>query len=162
MKENDDLVSHCKCDLAYIASPAQMDCPWCGCGWLFNCLNCRKAFTFARGVEIKDSWFDLARRDLSNFGFESLDDDDIEEWIQEMKELLAGVKVGKRYVCLDGLIIPADAASIDFEGWHSKHKLDFVPQLAAIQDPTIIASILTRANYWKSTALPDREAEQAI
>src|SRR6266566_1407987 len=50
-KANDNLVSHCKCDEAYISAPSQMDCPWCGCGWLFTCSHCRKAFTFAEAVE---------------------------------------------------------------------------------------------------------------
>jgi hypothetical protein len=44
-KANDDFVSHCKCPKAdsLISSPGQMDCPWCGCGWLFICSRCNKA-----------------------------------------------------------------------------------------------------------------------
>jgi hypothetical protein len=49
-KDNDDLISHCTCREALVAPPGQADCPWCGCGWLFSCLSCRKAFTFARAV----------------------------------------------------------------------------------------------------------------
>src|SRR5262249_18861030 len=48
-KANNDLVSHCACAQAdaLVTAPSQMDCPWCGCGWLFICSRCRKAFTFA-------------------------------------------------------------------------------------------------------------------
>lgn len=41
IKDNDDLCSHCACETAYITFPPQMDCPWCGCGWLFSCTACR-------------------------------------------------------------------------------------------------------------------------
>jgi len=126
MKDGNDLVSHCKCDMAYITFPSQMDCPWCGCGWLFTCINCRKAFTFAKGVEVKDSWIDLARRDITNRGLQTPDDDAVEEWIAAMRELLADVKVGKQYVCLDGLFIPVDATMVEFKGWHSKHSFSYI------------------------------------
>ena len=51
VKANNDLISHCACSNAVIGAPAQMDCPWCGCGWLFVCSKCRKAFSFARAEE---------------------------------------------------------------------------------------------------------------
>ena len=35
-KDNDQLVSFCSCEPAYITYPPQLDCPWCGCGWLFT------------------------------------------------------------------------------------------------------------------------------
>jgi hypothetical protein len=57
-KTNDDFVNHCKCAKAdaLISSPGQMDCPLCGCEWLFNCSGCGKAFTFAESVEVDESW----------------------------------------------------------------------------------------------------------
>ena len=63
-KANDDLISHCKCAYTFIGAPAQMDCPWCGCGWLFVCPKCRKAFTFARAVECNLTREQLAHNDL--------------------------------------------------------------------------------------------------
>ena len=67
-KANNDLVSHCRCakEDALISSPCQMDCPWCGCGWLFTCSRCRKAFTFAEGVEVHESWEETANRTIRN------------------------------------------------------------------------------------------------
>jgi len=57
-KASDRLVSLCRCapDEALISSPAQSDCPWCGCGWLFICSQCLKVFTFARVIEVPGSW----------------------------------------------------------------------------------------------------------
>ena len=49
-KANNDVLSHCQCADTLAAGPAQLDCPWCGCGWLFSCIKCRKAFTFGRVV----------------------------------------------------------------------------------------------------------------
>src|SRR4051794_39312237 len=99
-----------------------MDCPWCGCGWLFACVNCRKAFTFAEGVLVPEPWEETALRDLRGWKTQP-SDEDVAGWVDAMKELLADVRVGERYVCLDGLINPADATSVRFEGWHSRHDL---------------------------------------
>jgi hypothetical protein len=129
-----------------------MDCPWCGCGWLFSCIECRKAFTFARGVSVNESWEELAQRDMTNYGRESVSPEDIHNWVSAMKELLAEVEVGKKYVCLDGAIIPADADAVQFEGWHSRHDLDFVPQVAALEDRSVITDLLSSTKYWRANA----------
>jgi hypothetical protein len=65
-KANDGFVSHCKCDKAdaLISSPSQMDCPWCGCGWLFICSRCCKAFTFVEAVQVDESWEKTADRSV--------------------------------------------------------------------------------------------------
>jgi hypothetical protein len=152
-KENDDLCSHCSCETAYITFPPQMDCPWCGCGWLFSCITCRKAFTFARGVEVDESWDELARRDLAAW-HRPPTDEDVEEWIKAMKALLSKVEVGKQYICLDGYIIPTDASGVRFRGWHSEHDLDFVPQVAALDDYFVMENILSSVDYWRARAIP--------
>jgi hypothetical protein len=153
IKDNDDLVSHCRCDPAYITSPPQIDCPWCGCGWLFVCTTCRKAFTFARGVEVDESWEELARRDLIGKWTDTPSDEDIREWIVAMQEILADVKVGNQYVCMDGLIIPTDAGHVRFRGWHAEHDLDFVPQIAALGDDSVMERILGNPRYWQARAI---------
>jgi hypothetical protein len=152
-KANDKLVSHCKCKQALITFPPQMDCPWCGCGWLFTCIDCRKAFTFARGVELNESWEDIARRDLTNMWKRKPVAKDVRDWVGAMKELLADVEAGKDYVCLDGTIIPADAAGIEFEGWHSRHDLEYLPQVAALKKPSIVDKVLANPDYWRSNAV---------
>ena len=95
-KANDNLVSHCRCAEALITFPPQMDCPWCGCGWLFTCIVCRKAFTFAKGVVVSEPWEETAKRDLRNRGKEPTVDE-VSEWVNAMKELLSDVRVGEEY-----------------------------------------------------------------
>ena len=153
VKDNDELVSHCSCRRAYITFPPQMDCPWCGCGWLFTCADCRKAFTFARAVEVDESWEELARRDLVGAWNESPTEEDVAEWIGAMQELLADVEVGRQYVCLDGLILPTDAGEARFCGWHAEHDLDFVPQVAALDDESVLEDVLANEAYWQSRAI---------
>jgi hypothetical protein len=153
VKANADLVCHCKCAQALMTFPPQMDCPWCGCGWLFSCIECRKAFTFARGVSVKESWDDLARRDMTNYGRKTISQEDIDGRVSAMKELLADVKVGTTYVWLDGAIIPADAGAVHFEGWHSRHDLDFVPQVAALDDRSVLTDVLSSTDYWRANAI---------
>ena len=155
-KANDDLVSHCECGGdALITFPPQMDCPWCGCGWLFGCLNCRKAFTFAVGVETDESWETLARRDFADYPGEQPTDEQVAQWVAAMRELTAGIEPGREYVYLDGLIVAADTEALRFHGWHAEHDLDFVPHVAARRDGAIIESILANVDYWTTNALPE-------
>src|SRR5438876_46806 len=125
LKDNDRLVSHCKCRHAMITYPPRVDCPWCGCGWLFTCIVCRRAFTFARGVLMNETWEATARRDLTNLSRREPSADDIAHWVEDMKELLAKVQPGQQYVCLDGRIIPTDTVAVCFQGWHARHDFDF-------------------------------------
>jgi hypothetical protein len=129
-----------------------MDCPWCGCGWLFICSRCRKAFTFAEAVEIKESWEETADRAIRGLFQREPEPREVDEWVGFMKILLKGVRAGEKYVYLDGWVIPANAAGVRIEGWHSQHDLDFVPQLAALEDPEVQTGLLSAREYWLSTA----------
>lgn len=153
-KDNDDLCCHCLCEEARISFPPQMDCPWCGCGWLFSCTACRKAFTFARAVEVDTKWDELALSDIKGRWSNTPSKDDIEAWIGAMQALLAHIELGKQYVCLDGLFIPTDATEVSFEGWHSRHDLEFVPQVAALDDYFVMENVLCSVEYWQSNELP--------
>ena len=116
-------------------------------------MTCRKAFTFARGVEVDESWEELAQRGLAAWHRRPTDED-IGEWIKAMQALLSEVEVGKQYVCLDGLFIPTDASEVRFRGWHSEHDLDFVPQVAALDDYFVMEEILSSVEYWQTRAIP--------
>ncbi|MGH7170711.1 MAG: hypothetical protein ACRELG_10570 [Gemmataceae bacterium] len=155
VKDGNDLVCHCHCEPALVTFPPQLSCPWCGCGWLFACIECRKAFTFARGIQVDESWEELAVRDLTNKWHKKPSKRDVKSWMAAMKELLADVEVDRRYVCFDGAIIPVDAGGLVFDGWHSHHDLEYVPQVAALQDPSIVQQVLSNRGYWQATALSE-------
>lgn len=148
-KANDELISHCRCDVAWIGAPAQMDCPWCGCGWLFVCPRCRKAFTFARAVTTELTWEQLAHLDLDGkYGVQPTPED-IEQWIGYLQMLTKGLEVGREYVYLDGWVIPTDETDFVVEGAHARHELAAVPQTLALSDrQTLEATIGSRA-YWE-------------
>ena len=151
-KANDDFVSHCQCDRAdaWISSPGQMDCPWCGCGWLFICGRCRKAFTFAEGARIDEPWEETGDRTIRALYGRDPKPGEVEEWVASMKILLQGVHAGADYVYLDGYVIPAEAEGVTIEGWHSHHDLGFVPQVAALTDPAVGDELLRSRDYWLS------------
>jgi len=153
VKDNDDLCCHCHCQDALITFPPQMDCPWCGCGWLFTCMTCRKAFAFARGMQVQRTWEQLAYRDLEGRWDRPPEDDDVTQWIAAMQELLAHVEAGKQYVCFDGLFLPTDVKSVQFEGWHAKHDLDFVPHVAALDDYFVMEDVLSNEDYWQANSI---------
>lgn len=154
-KANDDFISHCRCDKtdALISSPGQMDCPWCGCGWLFICSRCGKAFTFAEAVHVDESWEESAKRRVRFFFKREPEPGEAKEWGEFMRTLLKDIRLGEEYVYLDGWVIPTTAGEVHIEGSHSRHDLEFVPQVAALDDPEVNTKLLSSPDYWKSTAL---------
>ena len=156
-KASDDVISHCSCGDGRITFPAQMDCPWCGCGWLFSCLTCRKAFTFAEGVELATTWEELAREDENGRFHKEPSAEQIREWVEAMKEILDGVMVGKRYAILDGTVFPADSKAIEFNGWHAHHRFDVLPQRKALHDRSVLEQTLASRHYWQENALPEED-----
>ena len=155
-KANNELISHCRCvgEDVVVTSPAQLDCPWCGCGWLFSCMKCRKAFTFAVGIETDVPWEELARRDLLGHGVDSVEAEDIADWVQAMQDFTKDVKPGEVYVYLDGGVLPAKATPVQFMGWHAMHSFDFVPQVISLNDPQVLEETLANRDYWLAHALP--------
>lgn len=158
-KANDDLVSHCNCSAAdaLISFPGQMDCPWCGCGWLFICGRCHKAFAFAKGIELNEPWEVTAERAIRASYDRDPEPGEVEEWVEFMQVLLEEVEPGEEYVYFDGYVLPASAAGLEIEGWHSWHNMDFVPQVAALSDPSIIQNVLCSEEYWQSRRIDDEE-----
>jgi hypothetical protein len=154
-KANDDVVSHCSCGDGRVTFPPQMDCPWCGCGWLFTCITCRKAFTFAEAVEIETTWEEIAQEDIRNKWNDEPSAEDVAAWIAAMKEMLADVRPGGRYVILDGAVLPVDAAVVAFDGWHAHHDLESLPHVDALADKSVIEERLGNREYWTVNALPN-------
>lgn len=152
-KANNDLVSFCDCGDGHITYPPQLSCPWCGCGWLFTCMQCRKAFTFAEGVEVESSWEELARRDIANRHYKPLTDAEVAHWIKTMRRLLRDVRLRKLYVCFDGRVFERDARNVEFEGWYARHHFQQMPHVAAMSDATVKTNLLRSEAYWKSHAL---------
>ncbi|MBL9173343.1 MAG: hypothetical protein JNL10_07410 [Verrucomicrobiales bacterium] len=159
-KANSDVVNHCKCADGYVSAPAQMDCPWCGCGWLFTCSDCRKAFTFAEAVEVDFTLEEMARRDFQHWNRPGTAPraEDIQGWVDFMQTFLRGVEAGQRYVYLDGVVIPTDVDGLTFKGIHSSHDLAVVPQVEALRDQSIIRDLLSNPRYWNESALQRDES----
>ena len=156
-KANDDVVSHCRCSPAdaLIKSPSQMDCPWCGCGWLFVCLNCRRAFTFARAVTTSLSLEEIGRRDLEEQSGEPPSKDELDGWIDATRIMLQGVILGETYVYLDGYYLPANCEALAFDGWTARHELPRLPQAEAVVSGQVLERTLADRRYWDDRRLPD-------
>jgi hypothetical protein len=153
VKASNDLISHCMCPRAIVGAPAQMDCPWCGCGWLFVCPACRKVFTFARAEEVELTWEELAHKDLDGKWSREPSSLEIKAWISFMKLLLKDLKVGKEYVYIDGWVLPADSRNLQFDGWHAHHELVARPQSAALKNRKDLERTLDSREYWESRKL---------
>src|SRR6266853_1943870 len=109
-------------------------CAGFGCGWLFVCPTCRKAFTFARAEEVALTWEELAHKDLDGKWGRQPSSKETKEWISFMKILLKDLKIGEEYVYIDGWVWPTDSTNTRFDGWHAHHELVHVPQFAALTD----------------------------
>ena len=158
VKDSNSLISHCYCKTARVGSPCQISCPWCGCGWLFSCIECGMAFTFARAKEIDATWEEMAWRDLSRHSKEEPDPEEVDEAALVLREMHEDLEVGRRYVYFDGLIVPVDADGIHGEGLHAEHDLDYVPQVAALRDRSRIKWVLENIQYWESNSLSYKQA----
>jgi hypothetical protein len=156
-KACDDVISHCSCGDGRITFPGQLDCPWCGCGWLFSCITCRKAFTFAEGFELETTWEQLAREDRTNYWHQEPSEERVRDWVEGMKEILQDVKIGKRYAILDGSIFRADSKAIQFDGWHAQHQFDVLPHFRPSCNKTTLEEILGNREYWRANALPEED-----
>jgi|SRR5882672_4319641 len=127
-----------------------MDCPWCGYGWFFLCPKCRKAFTFAKAVEVDLTWEELAHKDLDGKWGRQPTAEEIREWIGFMKILLKGLQLGKQHVYIDGWVFPTDLRDITFEEWHSSHQLESPPQVSNRQSGPDLDVTLGSKEYWQS------------
>jgi hypothetical protein len=157
VKANDDLISHCKCAEAF-ATSGQADCPWCGCGWLFTCVDCRKAFTFAKVAETGCSPEDLAHRDFLSFGKkpENIDPAAVKAKAEWLQNEIAALEPGTICVIVDGEVIPVSARNIEFDGWFAHHTFDVSPQVAAA-DAKALDSVLGDRKYWTEREYPPEE-----
>jgi hypothetical protein len=148
VRANDDLISFCDCEQGIVNAPGQVDCPWCGCGWLFSCIKCRKAFAFAVAVELDTTWEALARQDLWAWLKQEPEQQDVDEWVVNMKSLTQFLELGKVYIYFDGYILPKDLKKFRMEGLKTKHQFDEVPQLTAMNYPEFKKNVLTNPDYW--------------
>lgn len=155
VKKNNELISHCKCEESIVGEPGQLDCPWCGCGWLFSCTKCRKAFTFAEAKEIDKTWEELAREDLLGYSGKEPELEDVDNWIECMQHMMSHIEVGRTYIYLDGCFIPADEEGFEFEGWASKHSFYKTPQVIALEDKAILDQVLSNPEYWTENAIEE-------
>jgi hypothetical protein len=155
-KANDDIVSFCACEDVPAMSSGQLDCPWCGCGWLFSCSRCTKSFVFAE-VRLTDiPLLELGRQEAAVRGL-TVTEEEIAEWAESMATAFDDFEVGDVIVYLDGEYWHRDATDIAFEGLYARHRLDRLPHAEALSDPPLLERVLGDANHWFDRELPDRE-----
>ena len=66
-----------------------------------------------------------------------------------MKQMTEDLEEGQLYVYLDGWAIPADAEEFSLEGGYADHELASVPQLAALNEPSVVDELLASETYWR-------------
>lgn len=137
-------------------SEGQLDCPWCGCGWMIACSKCTKSFIFAEVREIDEPLIDLVRREAAIRGLTSLTEADFLDWAESMTEALAPFAHGDVVVYLDGVYWPVDSTNIEFTGFYASHKLARLPHAEALSDPGHLRAVLGEKSYWTERERPDR------
>ena len=156
-KANDEVLSHCKCVGEPAMSTGQMDCPWCGCGWLISCSRCAKAFTYAVVKETEVPLAELGRREAKRRGLTSVTEQDHEAWAAGMAEALEPFRVGDIVVYLDGQYWLLGQRNVRFEGYYATHDLVELPHAKALRDPSALGAILGEKAYWIDRERADRE-----
>ncbi len=156
-KANDDVLSHCRCVGEPAASTGQLDCPWCGCGWLISCSKCLKAFTYGviRNTDIPI--VELGRLEVKRRGLKTVTEDDMLAWADAMEREFKRFKVGQKVVYLDGHYFPLGATNISFKGYFAKHKFKTLPHADALKHPDVLRATFIEPSYWLERELPNRE-----
>ena len=156
-KANDEVLSFCDCADAPAMSEFQLDCPWCGCGWLIPCSGCGKSFTFAEVRETDASLVELGRREADRRGLTSVTDEEVEAWADSMAEALEHFEIGDVIVYLDGAYWKLDSVDVEFEGYFARHQLKKLPHAEALEDSERLRNVLGNPDYWFERELPDRD-----
>lgn len=152
-KANNDLISFCECEGAF-GTTGQLDCPWCGCGWMFACTNCNRAFTFGEVFETDITPLELGRK-MEQTTTEP-DDEVALSYVGWLEDEPSVRMPGETVVILDGSIHPIDARNITFDGWFARHRLEQLPQTVARNRDELLA-ILGDVRYWTDRELPEEE-----
>jgi hypothetical protein len=155
-KANDHVLSHCACNDQPAMSTGQLDCPWCGCGWLIACSRCRKSFTFAEVRQTNVPLVELGRREAISRGLAPPASDNLTRWAEAMSETLDVFDVGDQVVYLDGAYWTVDATRIEFDGYFAHHELARLPHAEALSEPNRLSMILGSPAYWHERKLIPR------
>lgn len=149
-KASNDGICWCECEEAYAAFPGQQECPWCGCGWLFSCTSCRKAFTYGKVVEADLDISRFYKDDMRSGGMlpnVKIYTERANYIIKELKPFSPGDEV----VYLDGRILPLEKSPARFKGWHSKHSFKELPHRAG--DESVLRAAFSDEEYWEARAV---------
>jgi hypothetical protein len=155
-KADNEVLSHCRCEASLASVPGQLDCPWCGCGWLIGCTDCRKAFTFACVVEVETTYETFVRGDRQRGGYTDYAEEDIRLEAEALEGLLADFAPGQTVVYLDGAYFALDEAVEQFEGLYANHSFARTPHSAALETPDQLTAVLGDKAYWLGRERPDR------
>ncbi len=156
-KANDDILSHCRCAAPLASIPGQLDCPWCGCGWLIGCTDCRRAFTYAHVVEVDTDYKTFVQQDRRRGKYDDFDPAELEDRACWLEETLADIPVGRTVVYFDGLYFDLEAEPGVFDGLSAAHDLQRLPHLTALTRPTYLRDTLGAQSYWTERALPSSD-----
>ncbi len=154
VRSSRDTICWCNCpDADAIASPpgsAQMDCPWCGCGFLTLCISCQKAFTYARCVEVPLTAEEIVQRWHKGSLGRGCAVDDLAEYAGALREVAEPLVLGEEYVTLDGELLDVREGA-RFVGIAASHELAAVPHLIHRGDKEGLCRALDRS-YWEAHA----------
>ncbi|MEG8025347.1 hypothetical protein QP162_14740 [Sphingomonas aurantiaca] len=152
-KANNETLSFCQCERGLASIPGQLDCPWCGCGYLIACTYCRKAFTYARVVEIDLSYVEIVTADRKRGGY-----DTATGVVQSQADWLAHVmkdfEIGDLVVYFDGFFLRAEADNLELDGLFATHSLARLPHHDALIEPAALLATLGNVEYWLSRERP--------
>jgi hypothetical protein len=156
IKASDDVLSHCTCLSPLAAVPGQLDCPWCGCGWLICCAACGKAFTFASVIEIDLTYRQIIEADFKTRGI-ALESGEAEEMAATLSEMMAPLDLESTVVYLDGCFLRVDDTDVRFDGLFARHELSQLPHSVALEKSVPLAQMLGNVDYWLDRELANRD-----
>ncbi|MES3085052.1 hypothetical protein [Sphingomonas faeni] len=157
-KANNETLSFCQCEHALASIPGQLDCPWCGCGYLIPCTYCRKSFTYARVVEIDLSYVEIVTADRARGGYDTAIDV-VQSQADWLADVMQDFELGDIVVYFDGCYLKLGDDDIDLVGLFANHSLARLPHHEALSAPAALVATLGDVQYWLTRERPDREID---
>jgi hypothetical protein len=146
-KANDAVLSHCQCEHPLASLPGQLDCPWCGCGYLMTCTFCRKAFTYGKIINVDRTFSELVAADRQRGGYDT-DQADVREDVDQITEMLEPFAEGDTVLYFDGCYFAADERDLRFAGIFAEHDLLVLPHELARVGLTSLSDTVGQPSYW--------------
>jgi hypothetical protein len=125
---------------------------------MIPCIECGKAFVFARVIETDKTYQQLVRLMCEHLNW-TLDYAEIAEEGLWMRSAIEPLTIGDIVVYLDGAFFPVGTENLEFEGIYANHQFERLPHAITLQQSGALRLVLGDPRYWRERERPNRDGD---